>query len=397
MSTSLKFPRPASLVLLVVGLATGWFAGRQAGGEARAGDPVGAHAGKAAGGVENGTPRDERSGPGKRAVSAAESQQFADSVRAIFRETLEERRMAMFESMLERAGPEHYAAVVALIRENDLRGSGSAGEWSRLWASWGRRDPAGAMEFIRAHDWNGWSREAPEEAKNRTLTYWAQTDPAGAAHFLETSAELANGDRTGIQGMVRGWAAVDAEAAAQWLFKSGLGMGAEYDAVVQAIGRKGGHEALDAWYEEIKHSEAPSKDLSGFGQTIFRNKLAYQPDMAAAWLEKNLDQPWIAEGGMAETAVGLLASRNPANAMEWAKRNGSEDAAFMAMGEWCERDVQAASKWLEENEDCPAYSQNAARVVVALQHRDPAAAREWVERIPDQEIRRQLLERLNGG
>ena len=399
MSTPLKFPRPASLIMLAAGLAAGWLAGRLSDGDGVARKSAVAEATNTKGGASGtgkaATP-DGRAGAGKRSVSPAESQQFEDSIRTIFRETVEERRMEMFERMLERAGPEHYAAVVALIRENDLRGCGSAGEWSRLWASWGRRDPAGAMEFIRAHDWSGWSREAPEEAKNRTLIYWGETDPEGARHFLENSPELANGDRTGIHGMVRGWASVDAPAAAEWLFKSGLGMSAEYKAVVEAISRKGGQEALDEWFAGIKQAGAPEKDLQGFAEVIARNKRAYQPEKAAAWVEQHLAEPWVGESEIVGSTARSFAERDPAAAMEWAQRTGLESANQAAMATWCQRDLDGAGKWLRENPGSPGYSQAASVLVFYLQQKDPAAAQTLAEGIPDESIRTRVLWKLQG-
>lgn len=324
-------------------------------------------------------------------------QRFEDSIRAIFQETVEERRMAMFDSLLEKAGPKHYASVVSLIRENDLRGNGNAGEWSMLWAKWGSHDPAGALEFIKTQDWAGWNSMAPVEAKNKTLTYWAQTDPEGARVYVEGSSELAGGDRSLVYGLVRGWANIDPAAAAAWIFKSGLGMEGEYKAVVEALSRKGGQESLDAWFSEVLQSGAPAKDLGGFAKVIAGNKLAYEPEKGALWVEQHLDEPWMQGGEIVRNTAEALAQRDPGGAMEWAGRINQEGAAAVAMDTWCRKDLQAAQTWMDGNPQSEAYSGAAMVLAVHLQRqRGPEAARKWAESIPDDAVREPIIQRLGG-
>ena len=405
MNASEKPFRISSLKLLLVGLVigglAGWFAGRHFGGTESA-ENTAASQGKAGSADQRGETRGrktsgspaDRASPGSRPVSAGASKEFAVSVRSIFRETMEERRLAMFESMLEKLGHEHFGSVVSLIRENDLRGSDSGAEWSKLWAIWGRRDPAGAMQFLRSQDWSGWDPNAPAEARNRALVSWAQTDPDATRRFVEEGGELASGDRSMVYGLVRGWSDVDPQAAAEWVFKSGLGMSGEYKAVVDAIGRKGGHEALDAWFSGIDEGGAPTKDKSGFAQAIAEIKQEYEPEKAAAWVEKHLKEPWVAESEIVETTAHALAMRDPVEAMAWAQRTGIESASNIAMDTWCRQDVQAASDWLGENSQIPGFSSAASVLVHHLQRSDPAAARTWAENIPDQAVRERVLIKL---
>lgn len=306
------------LATLAIGLGTGWFAGHQSGSSSDAADPSGRGT-AASKTTQAGHAASISTGDRHARSSRAESKALADSIRTAFRQNVEERRMQMFENMLEKMRPDQLPMVVSLIRENDLRGTGSAGEWSRLWSSWGKRDPQAAMEFIRSFDWQGWSPQAPEEARNRTLTYWAQTDPEAARKFVEEGKELAEGDRSGVWGLVKGWATTDPEAAAQWLFKSGLGMSGEYKTVVEAISRKGGQEGLDAWFARIKEAGAPDKDLQGFAQIIAQNKRAYQPDKAAAWLEQHLDEPWLEGSEIVDNTARALAEKDPLAARKWAE------------------------------------------------------------------------------
>ena len=64
-----------------------------------------------------------------------------------------------------RLAREHLPDLVSLIRENDLRGNDSGEEWTRIWTSWGERDPQAAMDFFKTYDWTGWNDAARGEAK----------------------------------------------------------------------------------------------------------------------------------------------------------------------------------------------------------------------------------------
>lgn len=385
---------------LACGGAGGWISGRQAtspdkGGVsgvsgAEAESSLQAWEAKARKAAGDRAKRDGRTRP----VSPAESQEFADSVRSIFHENMEDRRMAMLDSLLERVGPEHYGVVVSLIRENDLRGTGNAGEWSMLWSKWGSRDPIGALEFVKQHDWQGWNDAARVEAVNRTLTYWSQADPEAARAYVESSAELAGGDRSMVWGLVRGWANVDPAATADWLFKSGLGMSGEYETVVKAMARRGGHEELDAWFEKVNAAGSPEKDLQGFAQTITQTKLAYEPEKAASWVELYLEEPWLKEGDIVEMTAATLSNRDPKSAMDWATRLGHENASAVAMANWCQRDIQAAQAWFADNTDSPGYGSAAQMMIHYLQRRDPAAAKNWAESLGNEQVREQILQRL---
>lgn len=329
-----------------------------------------------------------------RSDSDSSSNGFAESARSIFRETIQERRVAMFESLLEKMAHQDYPAMVSLIRENDLQGRDSGAEWTKLWSIWGRRDPTAAMRFFRSQDWSGWHPDAPGEAKNRALISWAQTDPEATRRFVEEGAELAGGDRSMVFGLVEGWANVNHQAAADWLLKSGLGMDGEYKSVINALIRRGGYQALDAWFSKIDQGGASSKDKSGFAQAIAESKQKYEPEKAAAWVEQNLNQPWLDGGEIVESTARAFAMRDPMAAMAWAQRTGLESAATATIEIWCQQDIQAASVWLGENPQIAGFPTAATAIVEELRRSDPAAARAWVNNVSDQAVRAELLSRL---
>ena len=323
-------------------------------------------------------------------VSAKESKDLARSVRSIFRDSVKLRRIDKFQKLVERTGIEHLPELISLIRENDLRGNDSGEEWTRLWTGWGERDPQAAMDFFKTYDWTGWNGAAQGEARNRVLTNWAQTDPENARRFVEADPAFVNGDRSMVYTLVDGWANVNPEAAADWLFKNGLAMGAEYEKIVDALNRNGGREGLDTWFSKLDPAQVPAKDRTGFSQAIAR-KLESAPEKAAEWVEANLNEPWVEGSEIVGNTARAFAQRDPKGAVEWATRTGLDEATNIAVATWCQQDITAAGQWVKENANSPGFAQSATLVMNHLQHRDPAAARAWAESISDQALRERLL------
>lgn len=392
--TSLISPSRQKWLLLATGLLTGFAAGRflTASSMASAGGTTATELAASRNASSPGSDG-ERSSPKARA-GRGESKEFGEAVRSIFRETIKERRVAQFESMLARADVSQFGSLVALIRENDLRGNDTGEEWTRLWQTWGQRDPAAAFAFLRDHDWTGWDPNALGEARNRALISWAQTDPASACRHVEADEAFALGNRDMIFPLVRGWSEVDPEAAVAWLAKSGLGRSNEYQVVVEAISRRRGAEGLEAWFAGEIRSSANEQDRAGFAQAIAKLKQEYEPEKAAAWVEQHLDEEWLPESEILESTASAYASRNPQDAMAWAAKTGIANASIIAMSTWCHQDVAAASHWMIENAGDRAHAQAIPVVADFLMRDDPAAAKTWLESLPPSDLRENLLQRL---
>ena len=394
----MKFFTDNSIAFWAIGLGLSFFGGLSLGRRAEVVSPESGSSQTGTLAAQNGRLAGESadSPQGKRGkgapVSEKESKDIAQAVRSIFRENVKLRRIDKFQKLVERTGIEHLPEMVALIRENDLRGNDSGDEWSRLWTNWGERDPQAAMDFFKTYDWTGWGDDARGEARNRTLTNWAQTDPENARRFVEADADFANGDRSLVYGLVEGWANVNPEAAADWLFKNGLAQGAEYEKIVAAFSRNGGQEALDAWFSKLDPAQVPAKDRTGFAQAIARTKLEYEPDKAAAWVEANLNEPWVGESEIVGTTARAFAQRDPKGAVEWANRTGLDLAGNIAVATWCEQDSGAAGQWVKENADL-AFYESASIVMSYMQRKNPTAARDWAESISNKALRERLLAR----
>ncbi|MES2923735.1 MAG: hypothetical protein V4819_19430 [Verrucomicrobiota bacterium] len=387
---------PASLFFLVIGLGVGGLMGWNAG--SRSGNFQGTRKSIQTDSRVNHSGRSDRRNAdldktfeaGNPNV-AANSKDLAKAVRSIFRENVKDRRVAMFEKMVASVGLDRFPDLVALIRENDLSGNDSGDEWARIWMNWSKRDPVGAMDFVDQFDWTGWNPMAPGHARQSTLSNWAQIDPQAVSKYVEDRKELLKGDRAMIQGLVEGWSNVDPTAAADWLFKTGLGRSAEYEKVIQSMTRSGGQESVDAWSAGLDPAVVPPSDLKSFAKAIAEQKQKYEPEKAAAWLGANLKEPWVQDSEIVGNTARAFAGRDPKAAMEWAGKTGLGGATMQAMEAWCQNDLDTASQWLNENLQNPTYAESAQVVMVHLMHRDPAAARRWAENMEDKALSDRLM------
>lgn len=158
--------------------------------------------------------------------------------------------------------------------------------------------------------------------------------------------------------------------------------------------RSGNQEKVDTWFAGLDQTTVPPKDLKGLAKAIAEQKQKYEPEKAALWLEANLEAPWVKDGEIIGNSVRAYAGRDPKAAMEWAGKTGLGGATTQAMDVWCGNDLDAASQWLGENSQNPAYADSAQVVMIHLRHRDPAIARSWVESVRNKELRDRLLQQL---
>ncbi len=399
MNKGSDFLNQAAVWMLVAGLsvggAMGWWMGQLSGSGEGDGNFSDGDRKRISRGDDNG--ENERGGSARRrengqAGTKTESKDFARSVRGILRESVPSRRFERFERLLDRVNVGQYPELVALIRANDLDGSGSNVEWEKLWANWGGRDPLGAMEFVSQQDWSRWHPSAPNEARKQTMISWGQVDPEAAKRYVMEGEDLAKGNRDMLYFMVEGWSFVDPKAAADWLIESGMGLEGEYKSVVEAISRQGGQKGLESWFSGLDQAALSPKDRNGFAELIAGKQQEHHPEKAAAFVEANLDKPWVTESRVVAATADAYVSKDPVAALDWASRTGITNAVVSGVASWCRKDLNAAKLWVAENSGTPESSASATVVMRYLTAKDPAAAQAWAESLPDKKLRDRLLD-----
>jgi len=326
----------------------------------------------------------------KAALPPGDSAEFAAIIRTLFRDPLRERRLLQLRGLLAKFKPEHFAAMIHLVRENDLRGSDTGEEWTVLWTEWGHQDGPGALKKIREFDWKAPGNAAPAEAQYRAVTGWASVDPAAAKQYVETTKDTIYSLHPLSKSLVKGWSVTDPRAAGAWLAQKGSGSREEYFVVVDAIFRRDGAAALDKWLDTMSRSHPPAA-LTGFAEPAAGLKRRINPEAGAAWIELHRNDKWIVDSPVIANAAAEYAFRDPAGAMEWAGRTGLPRAASVVMDNWCQRDVSAASGWLKSHRESPAYSTAVSELVKHIRQENPKAARTWAETIPDAAIKAETL------
>ncbi len=323
----------------------------------------------------------------------ADSPAFATRVREVFADPYENRRLARLQLLLEQCSTAQFAAMVPLIRENDLRGTGSGDEWELVMQNWAKKDGVDVFKFIAGYDWTGWHPLSAPGAKFEALIGWATSDPAAARAYFEDPANAMQHDPNLERALLSGWVAHDAAAAAQWVLgrQEGLMDSRSYQLIVDAVCRKGGQELLDQWFAGLPQ-DSPQIDRLAEAVTAAKNR--FEPEKAAQWLESQQGQPWVADGSLVTSTAAQLASRDPAAALAWAGRTGSAHATDVAMQVWAQRDSTAASQWLRQHPDTPNYDAAAAALATAVSAEDPDAARAWAASLKDPAQREALLQRL---
>ena len=310
--------------------------------------------------------------------------------RVALQNNLEDVRLEKFNALLEATSPTDFPRIVSWIREMDERGTGNGNEWSALWAEWGRRDPLSALAFMRSMDWSEWNPASPEQAINQTMIYWASTDLKGALRHFE-EVDLPQGRHEGLYGLVRGWAAQDPDAAATWLFKTGLGMDGEYGALVEAMSRTKGVQATAEWFEKIANSGAPQKDIDGIAIKVIGTLVNQDPEQAAALIERGTSLDWTQNKDLIQATAEKFATADPVGAMDWAERLESPSAKQQVLGNWANQDFNSAMEWLNQHRQTPEHTHLAFNLAYQLTYQNLQQAQDVARTIQDPQARENIL------
>lgn len=329
----------------------------------------------------------------KLALPAASSEAFADLIRGLLTDGNSNRRLARFQLLLEKCSPDHFRALLPLIRENDLKGAGSPNEWTALWQYWGGAFPQDALAAMQSLDSSEWGPGAREEAQKRVMRGWAEEHPQEALAFFESQApdfwKQPNGT---LEAVLKGWISTDPQGAATWL---GTGNNPELDLLGEAlagIARKGGHEAAEKWFDQ-QSGLWPPEVMGNFAFALTQQKVRFGVDVAQAWIDRHKAEPWMEVSFAPMWIVGELASKDPQGAMEWAASLNNENGVGAAMDAWSSQDAGAASKWLHDHPDTPFYDQAAYALAMKLSGEDPEAAAAWAATIKDKDLKGELKKR----
>lgn len=285
------------------------------------------------------------------------NERVARRFESVLRNPDRRKRLGAFLTGLDDLTPEDAPALLALIGKLNRDGVELPEEWRAFVRRWGEVDGAAAAEHALGKRGESWVRGGLRDI----LSGWATTDSQSAAQWLNDHGEIPEFDAA-LSGLIGGLAEKDPAAATAAAVASiprdnpeAASKAMEF--LADAVVRKGAITDLKSWYGNLPGEGDSSLRSAAFGHVWWRLKES-DIGLAQEWLAEEADKPWRGDQQYAETTE-MLAEKDPAAALEWAgslppsPTSGRWPGATSTFMNWQQRDPQAASAWLEAQQDSP--------------------------------------------
>jgi hypothetical protein len=231
-----------------------------------------------------------------------------------------------------------------------------------------------------------------ELLRNAALRGWAAQDPVAAADWLFSHVR-AEERRSAVEMLMSGAAARPQEAmaaASRLLALDPLRASENGETVVSVLSRAGRFEMAGRFA-----AQGPAEYRAAWLATAYGQWAQYQPAEALSAANR-LDDPSVRDAALQGVITGWSTS-DPAALTACAQQmpSGELRAAALRDGlrQWVSLDPVAASKWMEQFDPVPDLDTGAAALATAsvLVERRPEVAATWAESIVDPELRANTL------
>ncbi len=336
------------------GPAGGTKRGEQAGAE---------NAASASAGTEDGRVSGDPLSVLSRAISTADRDQRAETLRAL--------AVRLVGEDVQKA-----LALVAKIPDADDKL-----EFLRaLFGAWAAKDPKAAMEYAKTGLAAGLQQS---EAFVATVEKWGGSNPAEAWKWVDAnlSGPLKEQATTAL---VQGWTRVDPVGAAGWFVSTGSTSQSVMNALVTTWADLD-PKAAAAWVEGL--SNPGNKEV---GRVILASEWAHQnPAEAAAYFTPMMTGKAAIDLGSA--LVNSWAATDPASTATWVAKLPPGEARTNAAGTlatvWAASDITAAVKWSETIDDKEMHDGIIDHLGTAWGAIEPQKALAWIGTLPTGEAR----------
>ncbi len=290
----------------------------------------------------------------------------------------------------ESLGEVHEARIVV---EKGIDGSQTV-ELALLIDWWARYDPEGAFTWLLKS-----RRQGNPVLMTALVQSWATRAPIFASRAIEVLSARPQDSSQIIRALVQGWNASGAPGVEEYL----IALKSDVSRQVALTGLAIQKVQRDGVEETIRWAEALSGDAAGdFKQLAFRRVAGavagVDPIRAAAWAERQRGGQWGV--GLARAVTQKWCEQDGQSAMEWLRGlpdPGSADVA-RAFEEgyrtWLNTDREAARAWLHEQELDSSLDPVVAIYARSTAREDPEAAIPWAARINDEVQRNETLEKI---
>lgn len=296
-------------------------------------------------------------------------------------------RQRALMDMIEKLGPDQFAAVAEQFRNLDHLGN-SRGEYGLILQGWAKLDPMAALEYVTT---NGEGR-----GRGTILETWAGNDPAAAEAWAKAN-HTGDGPNPYMVSIISGIAGNDLATASRLAIE--MPRSEERGQAVQSITDALFQQGIDA----AKNYPASITDDSlrgGFVAMIADRLARKNPDDAAKWLASMStgDDQRRAARGVAEA----LASKNPTEAATWLKSlqpEAQSEAArgiIPAMSSGDANKIAQTATWVASLAGTPGYDNVVEEFVWSCNTRAPEQSAAWIQGVANPDQQRRLYYRMLG-
>ncbi len=231
---------------------------------------------------------------------------------------------------------------------------------------------------------------------------WAASDPNSAMLFVE---QVENSDTRQWMhyGVTKEMIRNDLDGAIAYSEKNVKGRAREYqmNRIADALMDQRGEQGLIDWINGINHAEKENEMLS-YKKHAVRESLAKiarnDPGKAVQFITDNATEPFIDSESLERTSR-YISDTSIADEVQWlADLPGEIEGRRHALGErfeeFIKEDFEGAGEWLSNQPLGPAYDEAIQDYASSAAKDNPEAALAWVDRISDERIRNDTLDRL---
>jgi len=259
---------------------------------------------------------------------------------------------------------------------------------------WARYDGDGAFTWLHKS-----RRQGNPVILTALVRSWATRAPVFAMRAIDALPPRGYDSSQVIRALVLGWNANGARGLEEYL----IALRSDVSRQVALTGLAIDKVRRDGVEETIQWAEALSDDAAGdFKQLAFRRVAAaiaeVDPIRAAAWAESQRDGKWGA--GLARSVAQKWCEQDGLSAMEWLRGLPDRDSVDVARAyeegyrTWLSTDGEAARAWLREQELDSSLDPVVAIYARSTAREDPEAAIPWAARIDDEVRRNETLEKI---
>ena len=246
--------------------------------------------------------------------------------------------------------------------------------------------------------------ESPKRTRGdevTAVTGWAAVDPDAARQFVQG---VENGDvRQWMHlGVLREMVQSDLDGAISYSEQNvkSRARGEQMDRIADALVKQRGEQALIEWVNGIDHTQKENDMLSYKNYAVrvaLDRTLKSNPDMALQFVSDNAKQPFLSSETLER--VSRVAGDSIQEEIQWLvdlpeEVGGQRHAIGERFEEFIRDDFAGAGEWLAGQPLGPAYDEAIQDYAMSAAKDNPEAALAWVDRISDQRLKDYTLGRL---